>query len=97
MKRNVNMSVFSMVLGDPCERVVGPQRNRDPHVENRCLSSILPGARVFAESHWFLTQPSKMQPLLPLWLSLWSVLYKHAKPYPADTTASGKEINVTRP
>jgi hypothetical protein len=29
-----------MVLGDPCERVVHPQRGCDPQVENHCLSFL---------------------------------------------------------
>lgn len=44
-------------------------------------------------SDWFLTQPSKMQPLPHFGF----LCGQHAKPYPTDTTASGKRINVTRP
>ena len=35
----LNYSVFLMVLGDPCERVVQPLKP-DPQVENRCSKGI---------------------------------------------------------
>ena len=29
-----------MVLGDPCERVIQPQRGQNPQVENPCLKQV---------------------------------------------------------
>lgn len=90
----MGISVFSMVLGDPSERIARPpptpQRNRDSHVENRSLAPFYLEPKSSLTVIGSLTSQPNVQHPAPSprapsrYLALWTILYKHAKPQQTD-------------